>query len=408
MAPDLSAFAARARGHIDSAVAPPGQPCSASRRNESAFDDLAVELFALQFARNPAYRVLCEKRGITPRVVARWNDIPAVPSAAFKECEMTSLAPEERARVFHSSGTTGHRPSRHFHSAESLALYETSLWAGFRAHLLADPRLAIADLRASVRKSSSSTPDTLRLMLLTPGPAEAPNSSLAHMFETVRRSLGEPEPGFIGGTAGDGSWTLDCDAAAAMLRAMAGKESPCLVMGTAFSFVHLLDFMAGRHLHFELPAGSRVMETGGYKGRSRALSKTELYARIAARLGVSQEQIFSEYGMSELSSQAYDVDVQGPRSNGQRPKSKVRGANTPFHFPPWARFQIVSPESGCDVAEGETGLLRIYDLANVFSVIAIQTEDLAIRRGDGFELIGRAAPAELRGCSLMSVESLNR
>jgi len=91
--------------------------------------------------------------------------------------------------------------------------------------------------------------------------------------------------------------------------------------------------------------------------------------------------------MSELSSQAYD-------SAG--PSERV------FHFPPWARAQIISPETGREAGEGETGLIRVFDLANVFSVAAVQTEDLGIRRKDGFELIGRAQLAEARGCSLMT------
>ena len=92
--------------------------------------------------------------------------------------------------------------------------------------------------------------------------------------------------------------------------------------------------------------------------------------------------------MSELSSQAYDTTPNATRV---------------FHFPPWARVQIISPETGCEVADGETGLIRVFDLANVFSVMAVQTEDLAVRRGDGFELLGRAVAAESRGCSLMTV-----
>ena len=95
--------------------------------------------------------------------------------------------------------------------------------------------------------------------------------------------------------------------------------------------------------------------------------------------------------MSELSSQAYDLSV---RSAERRMRS--------FHFPPWARVQIVSPETGREVAEGETGLIRVFDLANVFSVMAIQTEDLGVRRGGGFELVGRAEFSEPRGCSLMT------
>jgi hypothetical protein len=81
--------------------------------------------------------------------------------------------------------------------------------------------------------------------------------------------------------------------------------------------------------------------------------------------------------------------------------SALRIPHSAFQFPPWTRVQIISPESGTEVAEGETGLLRVFDLANVYSVMAVQTEDLAIRRGDDFELLGRAALAEPRGCSLM-------
>ena len=134
------------------------------------------------------------------------------------------------------------------------------------------------------------------------------------------------------------------------------------------------------------------METGGYKNRSRLLPKDELHALITERLGVPPSHILCEYGMSELSSQAYSGSKAGGR--GERALH--------FQFPPWARAQILSPETGAEVAEGETGLLRVFDLANVFSAMAIQTEDLAIRRGGGFELLGRAESTEPRGCSLMT------
>ena len=135
------------------------------------------------------------------------------------------------------------------------------------------------------------------------------------------------------------------------------------------------------------------METGGYKGRSREMSKAELHALITKRLGVPAQNIICEYGMSELSSQAYEVTGD---------EDRTPPATRHFRFPPWARVQVISPETGREVAEGETGLIRVFDLANVFSVMAIQTEDLGVRRGDGFELIGRAKLAEPRGCSLMA------
>ena len=167
-----------------------------------------------------------------------------------------------------------------------------------------------------------------------------------------------------------------------------------MLLGTAFMFVHLLDELERRGLSIALPPGSRIMETGGYKGRSRELPKAELHALITSRLGVPPEFIVCEYGMSELSSQAYDR-VAGSASL-LHPQSSI------FSFPPWCRALVISPETGREVAEGETGLLRLFDLANVRSMMAVQTEDLAVRRGDGFELLGRAAQTEARGCSLLA------
>src|SRR5277367_2252122 len=119
---ELSSFAARLHELIHSGF---------QSRN---FGALALELFALQFKHNAAYRAICEARGRTPEKTGHWTQIATVPIAAFKELELTSLAPRERTAVFHSSGTTGQKPSRHFHHAESLAVYEASLWKWFLPH----------------------------------------------------------------------------------------------------------------------------------------------------------------------------------------------------------------------------------------------------------------------------------
>jgi hypothetical protein len=172
--------------------------------------------------------------------------------------------------------------------------------------------------------------------------------------------------------------------------------------------VHLLDHFAANNIRYRLAEGSRVLETGGYKGRSRSLPKTELHELITKHLGIPASHIVCEYGMSELSSQAYDkmieaTDKHGSNTDSEIQNSKLKAQNSrTFHFPPWARVQIISPESGREVGDGKTGLIRIFDLANVFSLLAIQTEDLGIRRGAGFELVGRAQLAEPRGCSLMA------
>jgi hypothetical protein len=398
---ELSSFAARLREWISMGddARSPSSTATGVANNEPPhvgshpedFPELALELFALQFKYNSAYRKICEARQLTPATVKDWTQIPAVPTGAFKELEVTSLAPEERTAVFHSSGTTEQKPSRHFHSAESLAVYEASLWTWFEQN--------VSEARGVGREA-------LGLLVLTPPPVQVPHSSLVHMFETVRQKLATAETVFLGQLADDGSWTLDFSPTLASLSPRAHRPAPhaSLLLGTAFSFVHLLDCMVEQDLRIGLPPGSLVMETGGYKNRSRVLPKAELHALITERLGVPRENIVCEYGMSELSSQAYDTEARGfgreaPGVNAARP-----GPTAPrlFRFPPWSRVQIISPETGREVADGETGLIRVFDLANVFSVAAIQTEDLGIRRGDGFELVGRAQLAEPRGCSLMN------
>ena len=350
---ELSTFAARL-GHVASWVA-----------EDHGFNELAMELFALQFKYNPAYRMICEARGITPKGLNDWTQVPFVPTAAFKELELSCIPPGERTAVFHSSGTTEQRPSRHFHCAESLKVYEESLWMWFGENV------------------TGRNPD-FNLVVLTPLPRLAPNSSLIHMFETVRRALGAPESVFVGKMSPDGTWILDFDRTVASL----DGDKPKLILGTAFSYVHLLDYLAEKNIRFQLASGSRTMETGGYKNRSRSLPKTRLHFLITSFLGVRHEDIICEYGMSELSSQAYDTQMKTP--------------DRYLRFPSWARVQIISPEMGTEVTDGETGLIRIFDLANVFSVAAIQTEDLGIRHGDRFELVGRAALSEPRGCSLQT------
>jgi hypothetical protein len=338
---------------------------------ESGFNHTSLSLFAIQYAFNPAYRRLCESQDIHPRDIRHWAEIPAVPTGGFKELELTSLLPEQRQRVFHSSGTTEHHPSRHFHNAESLALYEASLLPWFKAHL-------------------SGKEDGFRFLSLTPAPEVAPNSSLVHMFDTVKREFGTADSKFMGRLSEEGNWDLSVEDTAVALRGASESKSPVALLGTAFNFLQLLDGLEERNKNVQLPAGSRVVETGGYKGRTRTLPKPELHQLISQRLGVPDSHIVSEYGMSELSSQAYDAVA------GEACSQRV------FRFPPWARVRIISPETGLEVGEGGTGLIRVFDLANMRSVMAVQTEDLGVRRGNGFELLGRAPMAEARGCSLMS------
>ena len=341
------------------------------------FNQLALDLFRLQFEQVEPYRRLCASLGITPLNVGHWTEIPPVPTAAFKEFEMTSLTPSERTHVFHSSGTTEQRPSRHFHDAASLDIYAASLKPWFAQHVLSDDD------------------EPLQMVFLTPPPEHAPHSSLIHMLQVVGTAFGGPGSYFAGSIDTNQAWTLDGTRVFASLHDATLAARPVILLGTAFSFVHLLDEFVAQNLRLQLPAGSRVMETGGYKGRSRQLPKPELHAMIRERMGVSPSHIICEYGMSEFSSQAYVGTI-------CRKETNARSASPGFEFPPWARAIVASPETGRPVAVGEQGLIRICDLANLRSVLAIQTDDLAVRMERGFELLGRSSLSEPRGCSLMA------
>jgi len=370
---------------------------------DAEFNWLALALFALQRDAVPIYGEFCRKRKVA--TLADWRDIPALPATAFKEYDVTSLPPAERTHVFHSSGTTQRWPSRHYHNAQSLAVYEDSLRPWFRRHFLGlksshgfhlcqgcGGRATESSPTDWSHGSTESRPTDRRnsqLVVLTPLPAGAPHSSLAHMFGAVCPDFSGAL--FTGRVDGDGAWALDLEQTMAALREAQSAGQPLALLGTAFSFVHLLDHCRAGQTRFGLAAGSRALETGGYKGRGRATAKGELRQMMTRWLGIPESHILGEYGMSELSSQAYDRIL--PETGGG------------FRFPPWARAQIISPETGREAGDGETGMVRVFDLANVRSALAVQTEDLGVRRGDGFELTGRAAGSAARGCSLL-LESL--
>lgn len=370
-----------------------------------SFESLAMDLFALQYNLNAPYRNLCDAQGVSPENVGSWQQIPAMPAAGFKELEISALPAGLRNRVFLSSGTTDHRPSRHFHGPSSLAIYEASLWPWFAAHLL--PELNLHETRSfeqayrGVSDDSRHNPTLPKILAaLTPPPERVPHSSLVHMFGVVSERRPWSSSTWLGRVVPANGWDVDGTKAGELFEGALEKQLPVLLLGTAFSFVHLLDYLAEHGHSFQLPPGSRALETGGYKGRSRTLSKPDLHALIEERLGIPATQIVCEFGMSELSSQAYDkvCGTPAPSEDG----SSGAGDSRCFRFPPWVRVGIISPETGCEVEEGETGLIRVFDLANVYSVMAIQTEDLAVKRGQGFELIGRHKLAEPRGCSLMA------
>ncbi len=328
--------------------------------SEQEFDDLATRIAAHQLRYCAAYARYCASFGITADAPpAHWWEIPPMPAAAFKETTLCTFPPESAALIFETSGTTRGRGGLHF--MERAELYDAALLAAFERFML---------------------PDGARLhyLLLVPDPRERPHSSLGYMMAAVARTYG----------AGTTEWYLhgdeiDIDGFLRDARAAIADGTPVCIATTAFALVHLLDALEDRAVTLRLPSGSRIMETGGFKGRSRTVSRDDLYARTAAAFGIPESAIVAEYGMTELTSQYYDDEQRIKRS------------------PPWLRARIVGAD-GRRVPPGEIGMLVHVDLANRSSCLAVLTEDLAYERDGGFVLIGRESSAPLRGCSLDAEE----
>jgi hypothetical protein len=347
------------RAALDRAVLDLIAEGATSPSDEERFERLALELFAYQHRHNPAYRRFCDALGVDAKAVRSWRDIPAVPTGAFKEARLATFPPEREVRTFRTSGSTARgRGELHL---DTLAIYEASLLATFSAYVCPDV-------------------ERIRFAVLAPSAAEAPDSSLSYMLEVVVRELGTRESRFYVGRDG---WDPE-----SLIEDLVGAREPVALVGTAFAFVHLLDRLAEDRETIELPEGSRIMETGGFKGRSREVSREELHGALQAALGVPLFRIVNQYGMCELGSQFYEASMRA------RKPSPIK------RIPPWVRTRVVDPSSLRELPAGETGILVHYDLANTGSVLAVQTSDLGRRAEDGFEVLGRAAGAELRGCSL--------
>ena len=339
--------------------------------SDDDFDALALAVAAHQAARSPAIARLYSARGVSVGALATASQLPAVPTDAFKLARISTHPPAEDIRIFHTSGTT--LGARGEHAFRRVDTYD-------HAALVHGARMLVPDAGAV----------TLHAALLMP--EHAPDSSLGHMCASFGRTL-----------ATEVEWLLD-DRGVSIpgLRAAADRAASSaaslLVLATSFALVHLLDALEGATL--PLPAGSRVMQTGGFKGKSREVDASELRAAVSRTFGVDPRAVVSEYGMTELSSQAWEGSVRAWLGCADGTPMGVLVA------PPWMRVVPVDPETLEPVARGDRGIARIVDLANVDSSVVVQTHDLVTEVDGGFVLHGRLPDATPRGCSLAIDELL--
>ena len=359
-------------------------PAAHARGAEAQFSDLAIRSFRIQCDSIPEYGAYARHIGREPGAVHDWREIPPVPASAFKEHGLSAArdgagaadggaAPASPAVTFDTSGTTITRPGRV--RLKSTRLYEMSLLKSFARHLL---------------------PDGARLKAIIFGPtrAESPRSSLWFMADRVAAQFCDAPSWIV--ERGEPRW----ERVDAELARSCDEKHPVLLLGTTLLFHAYIERSDRKGLRFELPTGSRAMDTGGAKGTRIVLRRDDIAASFHRALGIPRTHLVNEYGMAELGSQFYE-DTLVSTYQGRAPRPGLA-------IPPWVRTRVLDPESMRELPEGRPGLLVHYDLANLDVPLAIQTEDLGARIGGRLLLEGRLPAAERRGCSLPFEQFLER
>jgi len=317
--------------------------------NSAGLEGKALETFVFQYRENPVYKRYVDALGMLPGQVKKITDIPFLPVSLFKSHRVVSgdFVPEA---VFESSGTTGMVPSRHL--VRDLDLYRESFTRGFRMFY--------------------GEPSEWCIIGLLPSYLERQHSSLVVMVDELIRLSGHPDSGF---------YLYQFQSLQEVLLRLESSGQRTLLIGVSFA---LLDFAEAFPLRLK---HTRVMETGGMKGRKEEITREALHAVLGKGFGL--DRIDSEYGMTELLSQAY--------SDG----------NGRFRCPPWMGIVFRAEDDPFCFADAQgkplrQGLINVIDLANRHSCSFIATDDLGLLHEDGsFEVLGRLDNSDIRGCSLL-------
>ena len=316
---------------------------------DNTFASSALELFRYQSRENKVYAQYINHLGIKPESVTDLSGIPFLPVQFFKSHEVISgnFKPDECDAVFTSSGTTGMTTSRHF--VKDINLYYNSLEKGFEEFY--------------------GSPKNYTILALLPSYLERKGSSLIVMAQRLMQLSGQKEEGFF---------LYDFAALQERIQQEIAANKRVLLIGVTFA---LLDFAEQFPQHY----GDNViiMETGGMKGRKKEIVRDEVHNLLTTQLGV--KSIHSEYGMTELLSQAYSQGG-GIYRETSTMKIIIRDSTDPLRPAP----------------KETAGGVNIIDLANRYSCAFIETQDIGVKHSDdSFEILGRFDSSDIRGCSLM-------
>ncbi len=310
------------------------------------FEEMALQTFAYQYTRNSIYAQYANAVGKPPEKVTSLKDIPFLPIRFFKSHQIVTGS-FEPAIIFESSGTTHTINSRHF--VKSMAIYTQSFMKAFQQFY-------------------GPVSDWCIIGLL-PSYLERRHSSLVVMADELIKQSGHSSSGF---------YLYEHEKLYNTLKLLEHQKQKTLLLGVTFA---LLDFAETYPLNLR---HTIVMETGGMKGRREEWTRLQVHEFLRANLGITS--VHSEYGMTELLSQAY--------SNG----------DGIFHCPPWMKVLLRADDDPLQLSATDSGIINVIDLANIFSCSFIATDDAGkIHADGGFEVTGRTDNSDLRGCSLMTI-----
>lgn len=309
------------------------------------FEKMALKVFRFQYDNNAVYHQFCNLVNQDKQTVKSLKEIPFLPIQFFKSHDVVSTIDEPQA-IFTSSGTTGSITSRHL--VTDVSLYEQSY------------RQAFSQFYGNI--------EDYTVLALLPSYLERQGSSLIHMVEDLIQLSNNSNSGF---------YLNDYDALVSKLLEQERENKNILLIGVTFA---LLDLIEKQNFKLE---NTIIMETGGMKGRRKEMIREELHEILTKGFGV--KSIHSEYGMTELLSQAYSL------------------GNGIFECPSWMQIHIRDTEDALTyISNGKTGGINVIDLANINSCSFIATQDLGKKYDNGsFEVLGRFDNSDIRGCNLM-------
>jgi len=342
--------------------------CDFARPNQEQFKTLVWESFTFQYENIEPYRNYCKIKGKSPDNVDNIQDIPFVPTSAFKSGIFYAGNAKKAVRMFATSGTTGAKKGKAHYSADGLELMDVSIIRNAREMLFSD----------NVNS---------RIAILVPSPEEASEMIIAYGMDVLRKVFGLPGSGFF-----IRNNQLDVKALMDFLRDSEKQKIPVTLIGATFGFVHLMDSFVEKGVTFSLPEESRIMHAGGFKGKSRELAVSEINSYFKKVFRVPDHAIVNLLGMTELSSQFYDNVIFYRKRRKEAKRVKFNS--------PWTLTFVADPETLKEVALGEKGILMHIDLANLERPSFILTDDIGIRLEGGFEVMGRVKQDGSRGCSI--------